>query len=92
MRVLAVQIWDHPGFGHLEVDLSGSDGRASRLVVVAGENGCGKTAILEAIFNALAPGAFLLNTQRRLAPGRYRVLIENRRPKPIHPIQRNDRP
>ncbi len=76
MRVLAVQMWGHPGFGDLEVDFSDRDGRAARLVVVAGENGCGKTAILEAIFNAFAPNALLLNTQRKLAPGRYRVLIE----------------
>lgn len=76
MRVLAVQILGHPGFGDLEVDLSGSDGRAARLVVVAGENGCGKTAVLEAIFNALAPTQLLVNTARKLAPGRYRILVE----------------
>jgi predicted ATPase len=76
VRVLAVQILGHPGFGDLEVDLSGSDGRAARLVVVAGENGCGKTAVLEAIFNALAPTQLLVNTARKLAPGRYRILVE----------------
>jgi ABC-type transport system involved in cytochrome c biogenesis ATPase subunit len=76
VRILAVQIQDHPGFGNLEVDFSGDDGRAARIVVVAGENGCGKTAILEAICNALAPSSLLQNLSRKLAPGRYRVLVE----------------
>ncbi len=76
MRVLAVQIWGHPGFGDLEVDFGTGDGPAARLVVVAGENGTGKTAVLEAIFNALAPSQLLANHPRKLAPGRYRVMVE----------------
>ncbi len=76
MRVRAVQIWDHAGFGDLEVDFSDAGGRASRLVVLAGENGSGKTAILEAIFAAVAPTEVVAGPVRKLAPGHYRVLIE----------------
>jgi predicted ATPase len=45
-------------------------------VVIAGENGCGKTAVLEAIFNALAPSQLLATLPRKLASGRYRVMVE----------------
>lgn len=76
MRVAGVEIRNHPGFGDLDVDLRGSDGRAVRLVVLAGENGCGKTAVLEAIFAALAPSALLAQQPARLPSGRYRVLLE----------------
>ena len=76
MRIAGVEIRDHPGFGDLDVDLRGPDGRAARLVVLAGENGCGKTAVLEAIFAALAPSDLLRQPPVRLAPGRYRVLLE----------------
>jgi ABC-type cobalamin/Fe3+-siderophores transport system ATPase subunit len=76
MRVLAVQIRDHPGLGDFDVDFRGDDGRAARLVVVAGENGCGKTAVLEAIFAALAPTELVAGDPRRLAPGRYLVMLE----------------
>lgn len=76
MRVLAVQIWGHPGFGDLELDFSGSDGRATRLVVIAGENGCGKTAVLNTIFSAIAPAQFLAVGPRLLPSGRYRIMLE----------------
>ena len=75
MRILAVKIEDHPGLGNLEVDFKSANGHAARLVVVAGENGCGKTAVLDAIFAAIAPTA-LLSSSRKLATGNYRILIE----------------
>jgi energy-coupling factor transporter ATP-binding protein EcfA2 len=76
MRVAAIQIRDHPGLGDLDVDLRDAGGRPARLVVIAGENGCGKTALLEAIFAALAPSMLIANSPKRLAPGRYRILLE----------------
>lgn len=76
MRVAGVEIRGHPGIGDLDVDLRQADGRTARLVVLAGENGSGKTAVMEAIFAALAPTALLGNHPARLAPGRYRVLLE----------------
>lgn len=76
MRIVAVEIRNHPGLGDLDIDLRGGNGRAAGVVVIAGENGCGKTVILEAIFAALAPTRLLLNTSSRLASGYYRVLIE----------------
>ena len=75
MRILAVQIRNHPGLGDLDLDFRGEDGRAARLIVIAGENGSGKTAVLEAIFAALAPSS-LLSASSRIAPGKYRILIQ----------------
>lgn len=56
MRVRSVSIIGHPGLGDLEIDLcEGPESPAPRTVVVAGENGTGKTVLLETIHNALAP-------------------------------------
>lgn len=55
MRVAAIEAVGHPVLGDLCVDLRGPDSEASRLVVLAGENGCGKTLLLDAIFAALQP-------------------------------------
>ena len=76
MRIHAIEIKGHPGFGDLFVDLRDSAGRPERLVVLAGENGCGKTALLESVFASLAPTNLLQQTPRRLPPGRYRIFLE----------------
>jgi hypothetical protein len=44
----SLSIRDFRGIGQLELDFLGPDGRPNGLVVLAGPNGCGKTAILEA--------------------------------------------
>lgn len=38
---------------HLKLDFTGADGGPSEIVVIAGPNGCGKTAVLEACLFAL---------------------------------------
>lgn len=76
MRIVGIEIVGHPGIGDLTVDFRSSNGDPSRLIVVAGENGAGKTVILETIFAALAPTDLLLNQPRRLSGGSYRVLVE----------------
>ena len=49
MRIAALWIRNNPFLGNIDLDFRGSDGRAMRHVVIAGANGCGKTAILEII-------------------------------------------
>jgi putative AbiEii toxin of type IV toxin-antitoxin system/AAA domain-containing protein len=44
----SLSIRDFRGIDHLELDFSGPDGRPNGLAVLAGPNGCGKTAVLEA--------------------------------------------
>lgn len=56
------------------------------MVVLAGENGCGKTTLLEAVFGSLAPWELLNSAMHgphvhgqprwRLAAGKYRVTLE----------------
>lgn len=50
---------DHPALGNLSLDFRDSTGKANKTVILAGENGCGKTAILETIFKALGPPSAL---------------------------------
>lgn len=76
MRIAGVEIIDHPGFGDLTLDFRGADGTAPRLVVIAGENGSGKTVILETIFSALAPTSIISNKGNLNNSGKYRVFIE----------------
>ncbi len=77
MRVVGVELRDHPGLGNLVLDFRNADGIAPKMVVLAGENGCGKTAILEAIFFALAPTAFFHGGGSTHTPvGKPRVLVE----------------
>ncbi len=86
MRVAEVEIENHPGLGYLHVDFRGSDGQPSRVVVIAGENGCGKTALLEAIFSALAP----LTGPNFVLPAEYTnfanvtVMADEDLPRPLH--------
>lgn len=44
---------DHPILGNLVLDFCGRDGKAVDTVIFAGENGCGKSIIVNAICNAL---------------------------------------
>lgn len=55
MRVTAAAVTGHPGIGDVSIDFRGSDGRGRRTVILAGENGSGKSIILETIFLALCP-------------------------------------
>lgn len=80
MRVAGVQIFGHPGLGDLKVDFRGADGRAARQIVLAGENGCGKTALLEAIFAAISPPIVAQTMTNIKDSGRSIILIETDSP------------
>lgn len=70
MRIARLEIRNHPGIGDLDLNFLKADGTIPRLVVLAGENGCGKTAILNAIHTLLdnRPGGINLpaSTEVRL--------------------------
>lgn len=86
MRVVEIKITGHASLGNLHIDLRDDAGRAARVVVLAGENGCGKTTLLEAVFGSLAPWELLNSAMHgphvhgqprwRLAAGKYRVTLE----------------
>lgn len=54
MRIARLRLKNHPGIGDIDVDFRDSDGKAARLVVIAGENGTGKTAILQSIYQMMS--------------------------------------
>lgn len=76
MRVSQLSIRRHPGFGDLDIDFRGENGEAARLVVIAGENGCGKTAVLETIYSALIPVALMRAKFRDTIDAFFRVNVE----------------
>jgi energy-coupling factor transporter ATP-binding protein EcfA2 len=61
--IASLSIRDFRGIDGLELDFRGPDGHPNRLVVLAGPNGCGKTAVLEAAL-ILAGGAKLITGTR----------------------------
>lgn len=48
MKIVRVKLTNHPGIGDIDLSLT-DNGSVPQVVVLAGGNGCGKTAILEAI-------------------------------------------
>lgn len=75
MRVAGIEIKNHPGIGSLTLDFRDAEGRAPRFIVLAGGNGCGKTAVLEAIFASLIPLDLLLTVSDIHAKGTVRLLV-----------------
>lgn len=52
MRVRSIELVGHPGVGNLALSFTDSSGNVFPVVVLAGANGTGKTAVLEAIHRA----------------------------------------
>ena len=63
VAIALLSIRDFRGIDHLELDFHGPDGLPNSLVVLAGPNGCGKTAVLEAAL-ILAGGVELITGLR----------------------------
>lgn len=53
IKIRKIAFKDHPILGNLALDFCGRDGKAVDTVIFAGENGCGKSTIVNAICNAL---------------------------------------
>lgn len=49
MKIELIELTDHPGIGNLALSFTDAHGTPFDTVIIAGGNGCGKTAILEAI-------------------------------------------
>ena len=73
VAITSLSIRDFRGIERLDLDFRRPDGQPNRLVVLAGPNGCGKTAVLEAAL--IATGGHRLNTGKR---GRGRSNRERR--------------
>lgn len=53
IKIRKIAFKDHPILGNLALDFCGRDGKAVDTVIFAGENGCGKSTIVNAIYNRL---------------------------------------
>jgi predicted ATP-binding protein involved in virulence len=53
IKIRKIAFKDHPILRNLTLDFCGRDGKAVDTVIFAGENGCGKSTIVNAICNAL---------------------------------------
>ncbi len=51
MKIRKIKFEDHQILGNLELDFTNGNGKTVDTIILAGENGCGKTQILEAIYN-----------------------------------------
>jgi predicted ATP-binding protein involved in virulence len=47
VKIIKLNIYEHPVFGSLEIDFRNENGEIADTVILAGENGVGKTQILE---------------------------------------------
>jgi hypothetical protein len=63
VAIVSLSIRDFRGIDRLDLDFRGPDGQPHALVVLAGPNGCGKTAVLEAALMRVG-GADLITGQR----------------------------
>ncbi len=51
MRIRKIKYENHKVLGNIELDFTDSTGEAEDIIFLAGENGCGKTTIINDIFN-----------------------------------------
>ncbi len=51
MKFRKITFHNHPILGNLHLDFTDANGNTADTIILAGENGCGKTSILDAIFN-----------------------------------------
>ena len=54
MRIRKINIKDHPILGNIVLDFCDANGKPVDTVLIAGENGCGKTAVLEVLFSIVS--------------------------------------
>ena len=51
MRILSIEFENHSILGNLKLDFTDKNGNPVDTIILAGENGCGKTTILEELYN-----------------------------------------
>ena len=51
MRIKKINYNNHAILGNLELDFTNKNGKAEDMIFIAGENGCGKTTIINNIFD-----------------------------------------
>lgn len=52
-KIRKIQFIDHPILKNTELNFVGADGKAVDTVIFAGENGCGKSTIINELYNSI---------------------------------------
>jgi recombinational DNA repair ATPase RecF len=101
IAITSLTIRDFRGIASLDLDFRGPDGRPNSLVVLAGPNGCGKTAVLEAALflvggnellvgqqdePAIRRGAKNYSIQATIKSGEYGFTGRHEWSRPVHPL------
>jgi recombinational DNA repair ATPase RecF len=79
IAVTSLSIRDFRGIAALDLDFMGPDGHPNSLVVLAGPNGCGKTAVLEAALLLVGGSELLVGRKDEFAIRRGPRIIQFRR-------------
>ena len=53
-RIKSIRIEGHPALGNLDLDFCGTDGRAVDTVILAGENGVGKSTVMGLLYGLIS--------------------------------------
>ena len=53
-RIKSIRIEGHPALGDLDLDFCGPDGRAVDTVILAGENGVGKSTVMGLLYSLIS--------------------------------------
>ena len=56
-KIRKIRFINHPVLKNLEMDLCGKDGRAVDTIILAGENGTGKSTVLNALYSIVTRSA-----------------------------------
>lgn len=58
MRIKKIKVINHEVLGNLELDFTNDNGNAEDIIFLAGENGCGKTTIIDNIYRLFSMETF----------------------------------
>lgn len=67
MKIRKIQLDNNPVFGNIEFDFCDKDGNVLDTIILAGENGCGKTTLLDIIYEfSIFSSGNLIDGEKRI--------------------------
>ena len=65
-KIKEVTFKDHPVMGNLHIDFRTPDGSAANTVIIAGENGCGKSTVIDSLYQLMSHGSATIDLEANL--------------------------